>query len=416
MDFERTFEAFRELEITGSTIGKMTILSKYADLQPFRDLLVDTYNPFVVYNIRKLEDLAIPIHEGGSLENNYRRFRELLRLLSKRIVTGDAARSKVRDVFSQFNPSEYKWYGRVLTRDLNVGIQKKTINSVIPDLIPTFDVMLAKPISKYPSEFILQPKLDGMRIVVNTTTGQMFSRNGKEVLGYDTISEEAKKLPGGLWIDGEIMSGTKFNSTMTQAFRHSSSKEGILNAFDIITHEEFESGKGREQLYIRDFVLGAQLSGLNLTSIVKVPSSPIISTREHNWLDRATEFYESYLSQGYEGAMVKDVESVYESKRSKSWQKLKPENDYSVKVIGIEPGKHDTKYEEQVGKLVCDFNGEEVRVGSGLSDEQRLQWWLDQTKIVGKIIDITGQEITDNKKGTHSIRFPRYKRIRIDLD
>jgi DNA ligase-1 len=324
------------------------------------------------------------------------------------------ALDQVASTFSHMTDREIKWYTRILQKDLNVGIQKKSINAVFPNLIPTFDVMLAKPLEKYPKKFIMQPKLDGMRIFGNTTTGELFSRNGKQVLGFENVEEDIKKLPRGNWVDGEIISGDKFNSTMTQAFRHSSGKQGILHVFDFVSQDEVEAGEGDYDQIQRDIELAMQFRDIKFDSLVKVRSSDIIDINNPMWDKYANEFYEGCLAEGYEGAMVKDVDAVYVTKRSKSWQKLKPTDTFDLKVIGVEPGKSGTKYEEAVGKLVCKFGDNEVRVRSGLSDEQRNAWWINPTAIVGKVIEIEAQEVTDNQHGTHSLRFPRFKKIRID--
>jgi DNA ligase-1 len=405
----RTFEEFERLEATMSKLDKETILRRNKDNLVMRNLLYLTYNPFKMYNVKQIP--PIQNDSEGSILSNYDDFTELLALLESRAFTGNDAKALIQAVFSHMSPRELKWYTRVLRKDLNVGIQAKTINSCIPSLIPTFSVMLAHQFEerKLPRRFKLQPKLDGMRIIGDTDTGLLFSRKGKIVSGFGELEESVRALPKGLIIDGEIVTGKNFNHLMTQAFRKDADKKAFINAFDLIPREKFYNGFFEMSFWERDDELAELLHNQESPVIVKVDSSPILTD-----IDESMKYYESFLEQGYEGAMIKDIEAPYECKRSYGWQKLKPVMTFDLEVIGVEEGKEDTKYSDCVGKLVCSYNGNEVRVGSGLSDYQRIIWWDDPTLIVGKIIEIEGQEITDNKRGTHSIRFTRFKRIRED--
>jgi DNA ligase-1 len=57
-----------------------------------------------------------------------------------------------------------------------------------------------------------------------------------------------------------------------------------------------------------------------------------------------------------------------------------------------------------------------VRVGSGLSDEDRAYFWNNQDKIIGKYITVKYFETsTDSKTGLESLRFPIYMRVREDM-
>jgi DNA ligase-1 len=408
-------KAFEDLENTPGKLGKLDILSKHSDNGVFKDLLSFTYDPFKVYYVKKLP--PIPSGEIHDMEENFKEFMALLVLLYKRQLTGNAALDAVVRLFSHLTNQELKWYNRILLKDLNVGIKDKTINEAIPGLITVFRVMLAEELDRYPKRMILQPKYDGMRIMGNTTTGRLYSRNGKEVLGFTDIENDIKKLPGGHWIDGEIMSGGKFNTTMTQAFRKKdipiTGKPGFLNSFDLLTEGEFKQGVSVRDQENRDHLLGLILKDIPLDFVSKVNSSEIILSSDPMSMKKIDEIYLSFLDQGYEGAMVKDLDALYVCDRKRHWQKLKPVKSYDIKVVGMEKGKPDTQWEDGLGKLVCLYEGNEVRV-SGMSNAQRETWWNDPTLIVGKTIEVIAQEVTENQKGTPSLRFPRFKCIRDD--
>ncbi len=264
-----TFIYFESLESVSSRNEKLDILRGNSENPVLRELLVMTYDPSKIYHMKKLPEPNQSIMR--SYEENYYMFLHLLESLNKGVLSGNDAWFATEEFFSGCTGTEMKWYSRVLRKDLNVGIQAKTINEAIPDLIPTFSPMLAKPIKRYPERFIVEPKYDGMRILGFTTNGLLFSRKGKAVNGFDSLSEELKKLPPGLVIDGEIMVG-KFNDTMTQAFRKSTGKRGYLHAFDLITEEAFRRGELRVPFSERRSNLISIIEDYNTEYILKVPS------------------------------------------------------------------------------------------------------------------------------------------------
>ena len=66
------------------------------------------------------------------------------------------------------------------------------------------------------------------------------------------------------------------------------------------------------------------------------------------------------------------------------------------------------------------YNGEELttNIGSGWTDEQRIYYWENQDKIIGKIIECSYFETSyDSKTGVLNLRFPTFTgRIRDDKD
>ena len=69
---------------------------------------------------------------------------------------------------------------------------------------------------------------------------------------------------------------------------------------------------------------------------------------------------------GGEGLMIREPESVYESKRSGTLLKVKTHEDAEATIVGYKPGRG--KFEGLVGSLrVRDQAGLEFYVGSGLT-------------------------------------------------
>jgi DNA ligase-1 len=121
---------------------------------------------------------------------------------------------------------------------------------------------------------------------------------------------------------------------------------------------------------------------------------------------------EEIWSRGGEGVVYREFFAGYmPGKRNSTMVKIKKGVSYDLKVAAVEEGKG--KYVGCVGKLIChDRNGKVVKVGSGLTDEQRKTWWSPwgYDEVVGKIVQIDAMAVSS--KGV--LREPRFKGIRHD--
>lgn len=113
-----------------------------------------------------------------------------------------------------------------------------------------------------------------------------------------------------------------------------------------------------------------------------------------------------------EGLVLRDPNAPWcPGKRNATMLKVKKGVSYDLKVVALEEGKG--KYTGMLGKLVCRWrDGETIKVGSGLTDKQRKEWWneFNYDAIVGKIVQIDAMK--ESAKG--KLREPRFKGIRHD--
>lgn len=105
------------------------------------------------------------------------------------------------------------------------------------------------------------------------------------------------------------------------------------------------------------------------------------------------DYFEDAVASGYEGIMIKDMEAAYTAgKRSKAWLKLKKKATYDCRIIGFTRGLG--KYDGSAGAMLIDFNGNIVKVGSGLSDQLRQELYDTPEKLIGKYAEVECQEVT----------------------
>jgi DNA ligase-1 len=117
---------------------------------------------------------------------------------------------------------------------------------------------------------------------------------------------------------------------------------------------------------------------------------------------------------GYEGIMLKDPDAPYVCKRDTAWMKSKPFIEVSLAVVGYEEGTG--RNQGRLGALICEGEDDgktiSVNCGSGFSDSDRSELWEGRDSLVGQVVEVRADAITQNQDGTYSLRFPRFKTFR----
>lgn len=135
-----------------------------------------------------------------------------------------------------------------------------------------------------------------------------------------------------------------------------------------------------------------------------------VETRIVNSHEEVLAAYKEWTALGYEGLMVRNLDSVYEGKRSYGLQKLKGFRDAEYKILGINEGKG--KLRGHAATFTCDGgNGETFEVK--LKGEQAFlkQCWENHELWKGKEMTVRFQALT--KTGVP--RIPTGLRIREDI-
>jgi DNA ligase 1 len=401
------------LESTSSRKKKVEILKSLSESTidaSALEVILYALDPFKTYGIiYKRFSSVNPIFDR-SFVKDWPNLKIVLRDLLNRRLTGNAARSEIESWMQRRHITPI--LERILAKDLRAGIGSSTVNAAIHDAIPSFDVCLAKTFNKGKQDFPVwvEPKLDGVRtIAVIGDSGQvsLYSRNGKEYSNFINISKDLEALGlSKIVLDGEVV-GKTFDQVMGVAHRKRGLDDRHLTyrVFDILSLEDFMRKSCKTPLHERHSILVRLLLGNCISRLDHIEIVQGVSVDNEHDLYSA---YDDHVSNGYEGSMIKDPASAYEFKRSKSWLKLKPENTYDGRIFDTFEGEG--KYGGMLGGLVVLINNVETKVGSGFSDLDRVNLWDNRKSLVGKYVEIIGQEMT--KDG--AIRFPRLYRFRED--
>lgn len=249
---------------------------------------------------------------------------------------------------------------------------------------------------KYP--LAIEPKYDGVRCIAIKDSGKvtLYSRNMKPFLNFQELAEFcAKDMEDNTVWDGEIIS-EDFQQLMHRTHAEEGKNDDIpveFVIFDILTLDEWKAGKSDRPYNVRK----------------QQDKDYAIATCESDLY----AYYQEALKNGYEGVMIKNLESPYISGRSNYWLKLKPTDTADLYIMGFEEGKG--KHKGKLGALLCEYGKVKAKVGTGFTDAQRERMWADKDKLWGKMIEVEFQSVTKpNKKGVVSLRFPVFKCLRFD--
>ena len=354
-----------------------------------------------------------------------------------RNVTGNTARDMIDAMMKSATKSQWNgWYRRILIKDMRAGFSENTVNKVVEKnfpqyAIPVFSCQLAHDSANHESKVagkkLIEVKLDGVRVItIAYADGRvdMFSRNGKELANFPHIKEQISnvvKQKGSsksmdIVLDGEIMSSS-FQDLMKQVHRKDNVEAGdaVLNLFDVLPLEDFEKGSYDKDQTTRSSMVSFWVEqNKDLLPNVTALSNELVDLDTEEGQKRFKEINAKAVAGGYEGIMIKEPSAKYECKRSVAWLKLKPFIEVSLAVVAVEEGTG--KNVGKLGALVCEGedDGRQIRVnvGSGFTDSNRDTYWGGRDTLIGNIVEVRADAVTQNQDSTYSLRFPRFKGFR----
>lgn len=422
-------EMFETLQNTSSLNQKKELLGRYANSQLFRETLSFLLDGSVVTGIssKKLNKKVKPVFGVNPifLSNKVVSWYGCMKYLKENNTGSDEDIYWIQNFLNSEPEKLRDFYSQLITKSLKIGCDSKVVNQAIPNLIPTFDVMLGTSIEKCKlkgTEWIsISQKLNGNRCVFYN--GELWTRQGKKYKNLDHIINELKKIYDtyefyDTVLDGELIYDKPENMTDSEAFQIGT---GLANSneldktklkyvvFDKLTKEEFDNKKSNKKYSERKqdvLKFKEMLVDHNLKSIDVVPMfySGTDHSRIMKWLNYAEEH-------DMEGVML-NLDTPYECKRTKNLIKVKKFFDIDLRCTGLQNGEG--KYANTLGYILCEYEGNLVACGSGFTDEQRNYYWANPNEIVGKTVTIKYKEKTKNKEGKSSLQFPVFVTVRFD--
>lgn len=258
---------------------------------------------------------------------------------------------------------------------------------------PVSKAMLAKPYKgTLPKDYACEPKIDGVRVIVEvcreTLAVSFKTRNGNPLPAIAHLGEwfaETASQHGVFTFDCEAVSGTDFFDGVGAIRSQHRDDDARLWLLDL--PDDVGTYAQRREL-MASFML-------RVGEVTLVPSFFNLAPNDA---------FRRFVSQGFEGAMVKDTTAPYsQGKRSNAWLKVKAVDSEDCPIVSVHEGKG--RLAGTMGHVVVEHNGVLVRVGGGFTDEQRRQIWENRDTVIGSWLEVSFQNMTPEG----SFRHPRIR-------
>ena len=414
-----------KLQSIAGANAKCEFIKAHRDDTYFKRFLYFALNPMLTYNISKKSTDKLMAEENfdGQKLIFFNDIFECCEHLSRLRGMDDATLRQVKMLLNVKYPEmdERELYIQLLSKKVRLGIAAKTINKIIPNLIPEWEVQQAYTVEKYPlkegTEFWLTQKLNGARATLYE--GQLLARSGMPYKGLEHITDALSWLRvAGFVADGELTLKDKGDLSDNEAFRVST---GILNSdnvnktvicytiFDMIPVKDFDALKPQVTYRYRRDILNQFAERIADTDCA-VKVLPVL----YHGTDQSKieELLEQMVREDKEGLMI-NTDAPYRRTRHKGILKVKRFYTMDLPIIRCEEGTG--RLSGTLGAFVLKYKENEVKVGSGFTDEQREQFWNNRDDMEGLLCEVKYKEISQNKgTGLESLQFPVFVGIRTD--
>lgn len=414
-----------KLQSIAGANAKCEFIKAHRDDTYFKRFLYFALNPMLTYNISKKSTDKLMAEENfdGQKLIFFNDIFECCEHLSRLRGMDDATLRQVKMLLNVKYPErdERDLYIQLLSKKVRLGIAAKTINKIIPNLIPEWEVQQAYTVEKYPlkegTEFWLTQKLNGARATLYE--GQLLARSGMPYKGLEHITDALSWLRvAGFVADGELTLKDKGDLSDNEAFRVST---GILNSdnvnktvicytiFDMIPVKDFDALKPQVTYRYRRDILNQFAERIADTDgAVKVLQVLYHGTDQ----SKIEELLEQMVREDKEGLMI-NTDVPYRRTRHKGILKVKRFYTMDLPIIRCEEGTG--RLSGTLGAFVLKYKENEVKVGSGFTDEQREQFWNSRDDMDGLLCEVKYKEISQDKgTGLESLQFPVFVGIRTD--
>lgn len=236
--------------------------------------------------------------------------------------------------------------------------------------------------------FYVQPKLDGVRMLVGKHQGKllMLSRTGKPVKHMDHIAKELEWLPEGRFLDGESYNHDITFEEITGMCRTSLESSASEKPLDQIQFHVFDTF----DLKNMDYQFTERLTYLECigSKYVKVVKTVLVSEKDeiYNW-------HKEFTKGGYEGVMARDPRGKYHlADRSNHLLKLKSFDTAEYKIVDAEAARG-----RDTGTVVwvCETqSGQRFSVRPRGTVDQRRNWLATKDLHIGKMLTVQYQNLT----------------------
>lgn len=436
MTFQEILESLEEIAETSSTLDKQQLLHDFMSDNEFQTVIRLALDPKLSFKLSKLPEPRENLFASAAPLNESETFAVLISFASQSGVSKIEKLELAEGVRKNIGATEL--VNRIVKKDLRCGVQAALVNKVSPEFIKVWPYMRCKSHSaknfeaiRYPA--IAQLKADGTHIDTVCEDGKIkfVSRIGNK---YDFLGELDNDSASLFTVNGELEDGVFIGEGVVLdengQILDRKTGNGIINKGLYGTLSQEEASRIRIQLW--EYV---PLDIFHAKRPANVPYEEALESAEYYSTDcqkfsiieyQMVENYEEVLAyykdvkaRKLEGLIVKNLTGTFKSTNSGSPDQVKvkailgEEYEAEFKIIGINPGKEGTRFENGIGSFPYESACGKIQgnVGSGMSHKERDTWG---TEMIGKIITIRFDDLVSDKRvdGIFALYAPRIIEVR----
>jgi len=413
-------DLFDLLAQTSSSLAKRDILIENRENELFTLMIDYLLNPFLVTGI---SEKKISKETDKQATRCFETFPELMDYILENNTGSDEVITNIRLFLNTQDPDMKEFYASVITKSAKLGCDVKSVNKAFGrEFIPQWEVQQSYNIEKYPIKenewFSLSVKLNGVRGTFYD--GKIFSRQGKEITCLEHIISDITRLfpDADDWVlDGELVRKNTDGVSDNENFRIGTGLLGQDDAdktcmqlvvFDLLPKNEFKQGESVLTYQDRLAALKKLDEKINELKLTAVTIVEILYTGTD--ASKIDIYLDEMVSEDKEGLML-NRDSKYACKRHSGILKVKRFYTVDLRVTDVEEGSG--RNAGRLGAFVVDYKGNALNVGSGMSDQQREEFWAGRDKLPGRVIEVKyKEESSDKKTGLYSLQFPIFVSLR----
>ena len=237
----------------------------------------------------------------------------------------------------------------------------------------------------------VQKKFDGTRCVGVPQKG-LFSRNRKSYPHMSHIVEELNRLPPTMILDGELYSDTLTFQEIVGLVKRETLKAGDeekqqqiqFHVYDLINEMPYVQRYANLQMLFRRY---------------KFKHLVLVKTEHCESEEKMKEMHAQYVTDGYEGIMLRNKDGLYANNRSIHLQKYKEFFDMDCPIVGFKEGE---SAEAGCVIWICELDGKTFACRPRGTREEREELFEKGADFIGNKLTVRYQEKTDDGL----LRFP----------
>lgn len=238
----------------------------------------------------------------------------------------------------------------------------------------------------------IQPKLDGYRMIFNTTDKTCNSRQGKsfDAIKHTQLYKELYDIIGDIVLDGELYNhGGLFENLGILRKKKLDEKDlKIIEKIEYYVYDYVDPENPYEERYrfLKHFFFLNDFKHIRLVKTKKVGSK-----------DDVKKNHLEFIAEGYEGSIIRTTDGKYRCKaRSRDLLKFKDFQDAEYEIVNFSTEQDPVSNKNLVVWTCVNENGDEFSVRPKGTREERHKLFCRGHEFIGQRIQLKFFELTDS--------------------